>query len=119
MTKQRKLITDIIMNSHIHMTAEEIYIRAKEQMPSIAMGTVYRNLGIMVSEGDILQIKMAQGPDKYDKNVHCHDHAICTCCGKVIDICSLKKVIEKAANLNISEYDCNIYYTCDECKKES
>ena len=119
MTRQRKLIADIIMNSMGHMTAEEIFLKAKEEMPTIAIGTVYRNLGLMVNDGDIVQIKMAQGPDKYDKNVHCHDHAICKNCCKVIDICHLKDILSKATNLNITEYDCNIYYLCDTCKKES
>ncbi len=35
-----------------HMTAEEIFIKAKQIQPSIAVGTVYRNLGLMTEAGE-------------------------------------------------------------------
>ena len=43
MTKQRKLILDIINNSDRHLTAEEVFFIAKEQMHGMAMATVYIN----------------------------------------------------------------------------
>ena len=53
MTKQRQLILDIINRSCSHPSAEEIYREAKQIMPSIALGTVYRNLGLMAKDGEI------------------------------------------------------------------
>ena len=47
MTKQRKLILDIINSSDRHLTAEEVFFIAKEQMPGIAMATVYNNLNYL------------------------------------------------------------------------
>ena len=44
MTRQRQLIYNIIQRADDHPTAEMIYARAKAEMPSIAFGTVYRNL---------------------------------------------------------------------------
>lgn len=44
MTKQKKLVLSIAENSNAHLTAEEIFILAKKEMPNIALGTVYRNL---------------------------------------------------------------------------
>ena len=50
MTRQRQLIFDLIMAAPEHRTAEEIYDLARAEMPSLARGTVYRNLGLLVRE---------------------------------------------------------------------
>ena len=41
-----------------HMTADQIYAKAKELMPAIAMGTVYRNLNLMVQDKQIKKVKI-------------------------------------------------------------
>ena len=51
MTKQREMILQIIRSSPGHLTADEIFAEAKKEMPKIALGTVYRNLGIMAAGG--------------------------------------------------------------------
>ena len=52
MTRQRQLIYKIIMNTEGHLSADEIFGYAKAEMPSIALGTVYRNLRLMVEDQD-------------------------------------------------------------------
>ena len=47
MTRQRALILEILQHSPKHLTADEIFAIAKEKMPGIARGTVYRNLKLM------------------------------------------------------------------------
>ena len=45
MTRQRALILEIMREQHTrHMTADEIFCEARQVMPHIARGTVYRNL---------------------------------------------------------------------------
>ena len=84
MTRQRKTILEIIKTSYDHMTAEEIYLKAKKVMPSIAMGTVYRNLGLMTKPGDPAHPD-PDSPDRYDKSVKPHEHMVCRC-GEVHDV---------------------------------
>ncbi|MBQ3126972.1 MAG: transcriptional repressor [Clostridia bacterium] len=86
MTRQRQLIADIICSSCEHLSADQIYHAAHTRMPSIAVGTVYRNLALMVEEGEIRRIAVAGGADRYDRNLHPHDHLLCVRCGAVCDI---------------------------------
>ena len=86
MTRQRQLITDIIRSSCEHLSADQIYLAAHARMPSIAVGTVYRNLALMVEDGEIRRIAVAGGSDRYDRNLHPHDHLLCTVCGAICDI---------------------------------
>ena len=51
MTRQQQLIYDIVASGPAHPTAEEVFVRAREALPSLARGTVYRNLGRLTEEG--------------------------------------------------------------------
>lgn len=119
MTKQRKLILEIIESSHNHPTAEEVFLEAKRQMPTIALGTVYRNLNILSEEGVVRRITLAGTPDRFDMNMSKHDHLVCNKCGRLRDV-SLKGVRETIKELtgeDILSYELNAYYVCDDCKK--
>ena len=57
-TTQRNLILDITNNSCEHLTAEEVYEIARKSISNISLGTVYRNLNILVELQKIRKIKM-------------------------------------------------------------
>lgn len=118
MTKQRKLILDIIMSSDGHMTAEEIFLKAKQLHPSIAVGTVYRNLSLMTEAGEIRRLTMHDSPDRYDRSTIPHEHLICRECGELSDITvsDLKNYLEKKTGMEILAYDLNLIYICNKCK---
>jgi len=108
------------MSSKEHMSAEEIYVKAKQIQPSIAIGTIYRNLGLMVKAGEIRRIVVPNAPDRYDKSVLPHEHLICLNCGKMSDlsVCNLKDYLEGKTGIKILGYDLNLKYICKECEKE-
>lgn len=120
MTKQRKLILEIINSSSDHMTAEEIYTKAKQIERSIAIGTVYRNLGLMTEAGEIRRFPVPNEPDRFDKLTHPHDHLICQGCGALSDIsvADLKGYLKEQTGIDIIAYDLNLRYICDECKRK-
>ena len=63
MTKNGKMILEIIRESEDHMTAEQIFMKAKEISPRIVLATVYNNLNSLVSEGLVRRIKLDGSPD--------------------------------------------------------
>ena len=69
-----------------HPTAETIYALAKRHLPSIALGTVYRNLTKMAETGEVIKISVPDGPDRFDKDISDHMHILCVKCGKIYDI---------------------------------
>lgn len=69
MTRQRALILGIMREKcPEHLTADEIFSHARQAMPHIARGTVYRNLKLMELDGEIGHLEMPDGPDRYDAN---------------------------------------------------
>jgi len=118
MTKQRQLIYDIICQSMDHLTADSIHRAAQETMPSIAVGTVYRNLNLMCESGEIMRVVIDNEPDRFDKNPVYHGHAICTGCKNVwdIDTCGLEDVLRLRTGLPIESYNLTVHCLCDKCR---
>ena len=118
MTQQRRIIYDVIRKSKRHMTAEQIYREARQILPSIAMGTVYRNLGLMTEAGEVLRIEMPGRPDRFDKTVVPHHHCVCVRCGEVYDIPipDLTNQLEKMLGAPVEGYDLTVHVVCDACR---
>ena len=51
-SKKRQALLDALCASHEHPTAEMLYNALKPMIPELSLGTVYRNLGVLVEEGD-------------------------------------------------------------------
>ena len=84
-TQQRNIIYDIVASRNTHPTADWIYEQAKKQIPNISLGTVYRNLKVLVEEGKILEINDGK-VSRFDANISLHHHFKCENCGSLYDI---------------------------------
>lgn len=85
-SRQRESIKNFLMQRHDHPSAETIYQGIKEEFPNISLGTVYRNLSLLVNLGEILKISTGNGPDRFDANIQSHYHFFCNKCGHVLDL---------------------------------
>ena len=121
MTKQRKLILDIINSSDRHLTAEEVFFIAKEQMPGIAMATVYNNLNYLSCHNLIRRLNIKSGTVIYDKSIVPHEHVICDTCGKRQDfvIDGFPDELEQMLHSKIENYELTVHIICDECMKNA
>ncbi len=54
--------------------------------PRHSLGTVYRNLDVLVSEGQIEAVPCDNGPVRYDGNPDPHHHFVCERCGEIEDL---------------------------------
>ncbi len=85
-TKQRKAIFAVLQGDTSHPTAEEVYLRVREQLPHISLATVYRNLKLLARQGLIREITTGDGPHRYDFQTHEHAHFHCDRCNRVYDV---------------------------------
>ena len=84
-SKQREAILAELCSRKDHPTAEDLYLTLKAEMPNLSLGTVYRNLNMLASDGVILKISF-EGADRYDGNKELHYHFQCLECGCVTDV---------------------------------
>lgn len=86
LTRQREVVLSVIRASCEHLTASEVFANAKAKLPSISFATVYNSLRFLKDAGHIAEINFGNGASRFDGMTTRHDHAICTKCGKLVDI---------------------------------
>ena len=99
-SKQRECILNSLQSRYDHPTADMIYESVRTELPNISLGTVYRNLSLLVENGQILRLTTGIGPDHFDGCVKPHNHFTCNKCGKVMDMDYVpgENIIEKASD---------------------
>lgn len=84
-TKQRQLVLDAVRARCDHPSADQIYLDVRAIDDRISRGTVYRNLTVLVKQGDVLQVKLPS-TDRYEGRLNMHYHLLCKECGAVSDV---------------------------------
>src|ERR1700678_2089677 len=85
-TPQRQRVYDVLVKKCDHPTADEVFIRAKKQMPEISHATVYNCLDALVKSGLIRQVTLDRGATRFCPNMHEHCHFYCDECDQVFDV---------------------------------
>ena len=85
-TIQRALVLEAVRTLRDHPTSADVYEAVREHHPSISRATVYRNLGVLASRGEVTRVEVPNGADRYDFRTTPHCHALCRTCGGVFDI---------------------------------
>lgn len=122
-SRQRKLILDIVASRHDHPTADQIYLDVRTQDNRISRGTVYRNLGILSENGEIINVKVPAA-DRYDSRLDRHYHMFCTSCKKVFDVPleyqeQYDEQVEKETGFKISRHRLVFEGLCQKCSSEA
>ena len=85
-TVQRTIIKDELAALANHPTADQVFESVHEKHPSISKATVYRVLGKLADEGEVLRVKINNGADHFDHQTFAHYHIRCAICGRVDDV---------------------------------
>lgn len=122
-TVQRDTVLKVVEASCDHPSAETIYTRCREIMPEISLGTVYRNLKVLVELGKIREVSILNAGDRYDKTIGLHAHFRCKKCGAVLDVPAkdleeLEKNVESRTGYQIEGTEILFVGLCDRCKNE-
>src|SRR5271168_2930279 len=87
LTRQRKILLDLIDKTGQHLDAERLYQMAKEKDPKLNRVTVYRTLKLLKEGGlvDELDLMHQAGEQHYyeTRRKQEHAHVVCMSCGKV------------------------------------
>src|SRR3954463_6856985 len=86
-TPQRQAIFRLLQNNDAHPTVESLYDRARTEMPTISLKTVYQTVHDLEALGEVHVLDLGTGSLRVDPNVEDeHHHLVCTACGRVRDI---------------------------------
>ena len=125
LTPQRLAIVRILAASVGHPSAEAVYNQLKEDFPTMSLATVYRNIQLIKSLGEVLELGFADGSNRYDGNKpYPHPHLVCTCCGKIMDpdlesLESMKAELARATGYEVLTHRLDFFGICPDCQAES
>ena len=85
MTTKRRAVLEAVRESKGHLTASDIWERARAIEPKISFATVYNAVHYLCASGLLIEIPFGDGASLYDARTDRHDHAKCTRCGGIVD----------------------------------
>ena len=85
-THQRQKIYQTLMRRPGHHSPEEIYDWVKQDLPSISLATVYKNLKTFVQAGLLREVSPHHGSWRVDAKLDPHHHLVCTHCHSITDL---------------------------------
>ena len=121
LTPQRLAVAKVLASSQGHPNVESIYEQLQPDFPTMSLATVYRNVMLLKSLGEVLELGFPDGSNRYDGNKPFpHPHVVCVQCKKVIDpeLVSLKdltaEVIDETG-FKILTHRLDFFGICREC----
>jgi len=85
-SRQRERILELLQSTPSHPSANWLYGRLRKEFPRLSMGTVYRNIGILIEQGRLSRIAFGSTFDRLDANMKPHYHFLCERCDAIIDL---------------------------------
>ena len=122
-SRQRELIYRYLTATEEHPTAETIYIALRAESPDLRLGTIYRNLKLLVELGKIRKVAGHQGRERYDAILTDHVHFFCENCGRTRDLMDvdaegIRGTISLEDGYQLSKLDLTISGPCPQCVQQ-
>ena len=122
-TRQRRVILDELRAVTSHPTADEVYEMVRRRLPHISLGTVYRNLDLLVRQDEIQKLRLGCAQSRFDGDPQAHYHVRCTACGCVADmpIAPVPEIAEAARRVSdyeLAGYCLEFLGLCPACKPQ-
>ena len=126
MTAQRRLLLTILESLREHPTAEELFLLAIKQDPSLNLSTVYRTLRWLEGENLVSTRVFAEErrQERFDAALPSeHHHFMCTRCKNVIEFDtglfgSIKSQFQELNGASVATGSIVLYGLCSNCHKE-
>ncbi len=121
-TFQRQVIYEAVVDSHEHPTPELIYEQVRRRIPSISLGTVYKNVKTFLDTGVLKEVTLHHGSLRLESNMTPHHHLVCSSCKAIFDIdeSAVEPVhLPKSALLkgfSIDQYRVEFVGECKKCR---
>ena len=125
LTGPRRVVLEVVRGTDSHPTAEQVHELVRRRLPRVSLGTVYRNLRLLVAEGLVNELT---GPHaRFDGNVSDHHHFTCLGCGRIADVAGTMTEPHSRAlclrvtqsGLSVSHHRIDFYGRCPECREAS
>jgi Fur family ferric uptake transcriptional regulator len=124
LTTQRQILLEELSKKNYHPTVCEIYKMVQKRLPKIGLGTVYRNLELMVKNGVIVKLEVGGAQKRFDAITKPHYHIRCCTCNRLDDIeveifKNLTKIAERGTLYEIIGHQVEFKGECPACQHKN
>ena len=121
-THQRRIIFQAVTSAPGHYSPEEVYEAVREEIPSISVATVYKNLKTFVEAGILREVSPHHGTLRVDPNLDLHHHLVCRKCKSITDIDAKYldpvRVRRAPRGFTIEQFSVDILGVCEKCSRK-
>ncbi len=119
-TPQRQAIFRLLQGDDTHPTVESLFDRARVDMPTISLKTVYQTVHDLEALGEVRVLDLGTGSVRVDPNVEDdHHHLLCTECGRVRDLpvefAGLQVPLRYRRDFTVDDVQVIFRGRCDQC----
>ena len=117
-------VIKILAKSKGHPSVEEIHEQLKDDFPFMSLATVYRNVMLIKSLGEVLELGFPDGSNRYDGNKpYPHPHIVCVKCKKILDpylsgFQDLTQEVAKNTGFEILNHRFDFFGLCPDCRQK-
>ena len=120
LTHQREIIYRSLLETRDHPSPEEIYGRVRRKIPSISLGTVYKNIKTFIDSGLLRELSLHHGTLRLETNPVAHHHLVCRRCKAIVDvedsaIGPVRLLRRPARSFRIENYSVEFHGLCQTC----
>jgi len=126
LTGPRRVVLEVVRATESHPTAELVHRMVRRRLPRVSLGTVYRNLRLLVAQGLVNELP---GPHaRFDGNTSDHHHFTCLLCGRIVDVDgpltephsrALCSRVATEGGFSVTHHRIEFYGRCAGCRRKS
>jgi Fe2+ or Zn2+ uptake regulation protein len=121
-TPQRRTVLGILMEADDHLSASQIYLRARARLPGVTGPTIYRTLAFLERNDLAYPTFTPDGRLAYEIAARAHHHLVCRNCGREIGIDhaqlrSLYRRLEKYSGFKLTGSHLTFFGLCPDCQR--
>jgi len=117
-TRQRSAIRDAIALADRPLLPQEVLEAAQHDVPGLGIATVYRNLKVLVEEGELQAVNLPGENPRFEVVGHQHHHHFqCRQCQRVFDVHACPGDLSRMApqGFTVEDHDVTLYGRCKDC----
>jgi Fur family ferric uptake transcriptional regulator len=130
MTAGREAVIKVLQETQEHLSADEIFAKARAINPDIGLTTIYRTLEKLSMMGEVHKLDSGDKRGRFElanSGKGHHHHLVCSKCNRVIDyddfiedevklLKEMEKKLSKKYDFAITDHLIQFYGVCDKCK---
>ncbi|NLT42397.1 MAG: transcriptional repressor [Anaerolineae bacterium] len=123
LTPQRMAVVKYLAENRDHPSVEQLYEAVRPNFPTTSLATIYKTVAVLEQIGEAAELRLGQEMARYDgANPHPHPHAVCTECGRVVDVdldidSGLMEQVEQVSGFQVETFRVDFFGVCPDCRR--